>query len=39
MPEVGSNHTYLEVIKIDSVFQKRDENYYAQVFLKVCKCN
>ena len=39
MPEVGSNHTYLAVIKTDSAFQKKDENYYVQVFLKECKCN
>ena len=39
MPEVGSNHTYLAVIIIDSVFQKKDEDYYVQVFLKECKFN
>ena len=33
MPKVGSNHTCLVVIMIDSAL-KREENYYLQVFLK-----
>ena len=31
-----SNHTCLAVITLDSA-QKKDENYYLQVFLKECK--
>ena len=31
-----SNHTCLSVISLDSAL-KKDENYYTQVFLKVCK--
>ena len=34
--KIGSNHTYLAVITIDSVLW-RDKNYYQQVFLKECK--
>ena len=30
------NHTCLAIISLDSVL-KKDENYYLQVFLKVCK--
>ena len=33
MPKVGSNHTCLAVVMIDSAL-KREENYYLQVFLK-----
>ena len=33
MPNVGSNHTCLAVVMIDSAL-KREENYYLQVFLK-----
>ena len=36
MPKVGSNHTCLAVITIDSVI-KKGENYYPQAFLKECK--
>ena len=36
MPKVGSSHTCLAVITIDSVI-KKGENYYPQVFLKVYK--
>ena len=36
MPKLGSNHTCLEVIAIDSSL-KDDENYYLQVLLKECK--
>ena len=36
IPKVDSNHTYLEVISLDSAL-KKDENYYPQVFLKECK--
>ena len=36
MPNVGSSHTFLEVITIDSTL-KKEENYYPQVFLKECK--
>ena len=36
MPKASSNHTYLAVIKIDSVY-KKDENCYLQVFLKEYK--
>ena len=31
--KVDSNHTFLEVISLDSAL-KKDENYYPQVFLK-----
>ena len=37
MPKPGSNHTCLEVITIDSVLKKKDENYYQQAFLKKSK--
>ena len=33
---VGSNHTCLAVISLDSAL-KKDRNYYRQVFLKECK--
>ena len=33
VPKVGSNHTYLVVICLDSALNK-DENYYPQVFVK-----
>ena len=36
IPKVGSNHTCLAVINLDSALRK-DENYYPQVFLKECK--
>ena len=36
IPNVGSNHTCLAVISLDSAL-KKDENYYLQVFLKECK--
>ena len=36
MPNVGSSHTFLEVITIDSTL-KKEENYYPQAFLKECK--
>ena len=36
IPKVGSNHTCLEVISLDSALNK-DGNYYPQVFLKKCK--
>ena len=31
IPKVGSNHTCLAVISLDSAL-KKDENYYTQVF-------
>ena len=34
--KVDSNHTCLAVISLNSDL-KKDENYYLQVFLKVCK--
>ena len=34
--KVGSNHTSLVVISLDSTL-KKDENYYPQVFLKECQ--
>ena len=34
--QVDSNHTCLAVTSLDSVL-KKDDNYYPQVFLKVCK--
>ena len=34
--KVDFNHTCLAIISLDSVL-KKDENYYLQVFLKVCK--
>ena len=34
--EVGSNHTFLAVVNLDSA-PKKDDNYYLQVFLKECK--
>ena len=34
--KVGSNHTCLAVISLDSAL-KKDENDYPQVFLKECK--
>ena len=36
IPKVGSNHTCLAVITLDSALKKND-NYYPQVFLKECK--
>ena len=36
IPKVDSNHTCLAVISLDSAL-KKDDNYYAQVFLKECK--
>ena len=36
IPKVGSNHTSLAIISLDSAL-KEDENYYQQVFLKECK--
>ena len=36
IPKVDSNDTCLAVISWDSAL-KKDENYYPQVFLKVCK--
>ena len=36
IPKVDSNHTCLAVISLDYAL-KKDENYYAQVFLKECK--
>ena len=36
IPKVVSNHTCLAVIRLDSGL-KKDDNYYPQVFLKVCK--
>ena len=32
---MGSNHTYLAVINLDSALEK-SKNYYLQVFLKEC---
>ena len=36
IPKVGSNHTCLAVVSLDSAL-KKDEKYYLQVFLKECK--
>ena len=36
IPKLGSNHTCLAVISLDSAL-KNDDNYYPQVFLKECK--
>ena len=36
IPKVGSNHTCLAVVSLDSAL-KKDENYYLQMFLKECK--
>ena len=36
VPKVGSNHTCLAVIALNSAL-KKDDNYYPQVFLKECK--
>ena len=36
IPKVDSNHSCLAVISLDSAL-KKDEDYYAQVFLKECK--
>ena len=36
IPKLGSNHTCLAVISLDSAL-KKDENYYPQVFIKECK--
>ena len=36
IPSVGSNHTCLAVISLDSTL-KKDDNCYPQVFLKECK--
>ena len=33
IPKLGSNHTFVEVISVDSAL-KKDNNYYPQVFLK-----
>ena len=38
IPNVGSNHTYLAVISLNSALNK-DGHYYLQVFLKECKYN
>ena len=35
-PKVGSSHTCLAVISLDSVL-KKDDNYYPQVLLEECK--
>ena len=35
IPKVGSNHTCLAVISLDSAL-KKDEIYYLQLFLKEC---
>ena len=37
IPKLGSNHTCLAVISLDSAL-KKDDNYYPQVFLKEYKC-
>ena len=34
--KVGSNHTCLAVISLDSTL-KKDKDYYTQVFLKECR--
>ena len=36
IPKLDSNHTCLAVISLDSAL-KKDDSYYLQVFLKVCK--
>ena len=36
IPKVGSSHTCLAVISLDSVL-KKDDNYYPQVLLEECK--
>ena len=36
VPKVDSNNTCLAVISLDFAL-KKDDNYYLQVFLKVCK--
>ena len=36
IPKLDSNHTFLAVISLDSAL-KKDDNYYPQLFLKVCK--
>ena len=36
IPKVGSNHTNLAVISLNSAL-KKDENYFLQVLLKECK--
>ena len=36
IPKVGSNHTCLAVISLDSAL-KKDGNYYPQMFLIECK--
>ena len=36
IPMLDSNHTFLAVISLDSAL-KKDDNYYPQLFLKVCK--
>ena len=36
IPKVGSNHTCLAVITLDSAL-KKDDNYYPQMLLKECK--
>ena len=35
--KVGSNHTYLAVISLDSALNKDGLSTYPQVFLKECK--
>ena len=37
IPKADSNHTCLAVISLDSVLNKREENYYPQMFLKEFK--
>ena len=36
VPKLGSDHTCLDVISLDSAL-KKDDIYYPQVFLKECK--
>ena len=36
IPKLNSNHTCLEVIRLDSAL-KKEGSYYPQVFLKECK--
>ena len=37
IPKADSNHTCLAVISLDCVLNKREENYYPQMFLKEFK--
>ena len=37
IPKADSNRTCLAVISLDSVLNKREENYYPQMFLKEFK--